>query len=98
MALTFSTMLIAGAIFNLANLLLVAGIDRPGSPEHFQVLSGIAHLGVGVVPATPCSQGGKPGSCGGRRWRRGRGHPGRKAYGSLRQRGVRFLKRNEAVT
>src|SRR6202022_819459 len=41
-------MLIAGAIFNLANLLLVAGIDMAGLAVAFPVAIGIA-LVVGVV-------------------------------------------------
>src|SRR4029077_17349309 len=41
-------MLIAGAIFNLANLLLVAGIDMAGLAVAFPVSIGIA-LVVGVV-------------------------------------------------
>jgi len=42
--------LVAGAIFNLANLLLVAGIDMVGMATAFPVAIGIA-LVVGVVPS-----------------------------------------------
>ena len=80
-------MLIAGAIFNLANLLLVAGIDMAGLAVAFPVSIGIA-LVVGRRFQLRAATQGQPGSAGGGRClRSGRGHPRRQGLRQSGQRG-----------